>query len=118
MTLPFNRDQLEGLGISIDHPHFRRVADRFAELLNVQSGQATILAAAASVNVDLDAALHGSPAWAVIEQATADGTLTYITRVFWAAATQGRLTIVGDAAATANTVVRWFVLPVSPATRQ
>lgn len=118
MSNPFNVTQLEGTGLSREHPHERRVADRLVELLNSISGQATIALGAPSVNVDLDADLHGSPAFAVIEQATADGTLLYISRVFWAAGTPGRLTIVGNANATAAVTVRYIVFPITSGTRQ
>lgn len=62
-----------------------------------------VIAAGASTVVVSDAAITAnSKAFAIVAQAAADGTLTQIVRASCAA---GAVTITGNAAATANTVV-------------
>lgn len=75
--------------------------------LNAPRGRVGIAAAASSIIVTNNLTAATSTVLAVISQATADATLTQIVRVTPAA---GSFTIIGNAAATATTVVDYVVL--------
>lgn len=51
--------------------------------------------------------LDGAPAFAIVRQAVADGTLTHIVRAAWNGT--GTLTVYGNGNATANTSIAYFV---------
>lgn len=76
-------------------------------LAKVVSGTATIALGASSVTVAIGAAWDAKPTVAVIMQASADVTLTGISRVSWDGA--GNLTIYGLAASTAAVAVAYMV---------
>lgn len=86
---------------------FPRLLDFLAAQEKQAAGSATILAGTASITVTLPLALDGKPAFAQIRQAADDATLTSIKRCKWSGA--GVLTIYGNANATADTVVSYFV---------
>jgi hypothetical protein len=70
------------------------------------SGFAAVAAGASSVAVTIPGVTTQHKAWAVVAQATADGTLTQVLRVNCTANT---VTITGNANATALTRVAFFV---------
>ncbi len=72
----------------------------------VQSGYATVAAAASSVVITVPGVTANHRAWAVVAQAAADTTFTSVVRVLCTANT---ITITGPAAATAATRVAYFV---------
>ena len=72
------------------------------------SGVAAIAAGASSVVITNPLVTANTKVWAVVAQATADGTLLRVERVVTAA---GSFTIFGTANATATTLIDWAVLP-------
>lgn len=85
------------------------IVDKLDELVEghnaMRSGTATVLAAASSVVVAVGEAYDGMPAVATV--AEVDGTLLYVQSAVWDGS--GNLTITGNAAATADTLVSWMV---------
>lgn len=77
---------------------------------NVLQGTCAIAAGASSIVITNDKVDANTIIYAVVSQASADGTLLRVERVVPAA---GSFTIYGTANATATTLVRWAVL--SPA---
>lgn len=75
--------------------------------LNNVRGRVAIAAGASSVTVTNSQGVTGGSVFAIINQATADATLTQIVRV---ATGLGSFTIYGNANATANTVVDFIVI--------
>jgi hypothetical protein len=85
-----------------------------AATANLVQGRATIAAGASSVvitNTLIDAT---SKVYAVVAQATADGTLLRVERILCAA---GSFTIYGTANATASTAIDWVVISPSGLTQ-
>lgn len=71
------------------------------------AGRVTIAIGASSVVVTCPACDVNSKVWAVVNQATADGTLLRVERIVPGA---GSFTIYGTANATAATVIDWAIL--------
>lgn len=78
-----------------------------AQSSNEYSGRAAIAAGASSVVVTCPWVTANSKVWAVVAQATADGTLLRVERIVPAA---GSFTIYGTANATATTVIDWAII--------
>lgn len=114
MALPFNRKNFDGLA-----PNLGAISENSGALatlvkwLNSVFGQTTIAIGAATVNVDVDPALHGRPLLAslngVVATGAADATATSLTSVRWHATTLGRFSINVNANATAVIGVSYFV---------
>lgn len=83
------------------------LGQRIAELGKIYSNTAVIPAASATVVLAVGEAYDGKPATAMIFQAAADGTLTSILRCSWDG--NGNLTVHGNAAATADVDICYFV---------
>ena len=83
-----------------------------AATANVMSGTCAIAAGASSVVVTNANITANSTVVAYVSQASADGTLLRVERIVPAA---GSVTTYGTANATATTIIRWQVLPVSEA---
>lgn len=79
-----------------------------AQTANVWSGTAAIAAGSSSVVITNSLITANSKVWAVVGQATADGTLLRVERVVPAT---GSVTIYGTANATATTLIDWAILP-------
>jgi len=113
MTLPYSKDDFDGLTPSRAHPDSKDVVGELVNHLNDVRGTATIAAAAASVNVDVDPALHGLPLLAalngVYSTGAADATATSLESARWSASVPGRFTIAVNAAATADVRVSYAV---------
>jgi len=78
-----------------------------AQTQNTWSGTAAIAAGSSSVVITNANITANSKVWAVVAQATADGTLLRVERVVPAA---GSVTIYGTANATATTLIDWAIL--------
>lgn len=74
---------------------------------NSNSGVAAIAAGASSVVITNNLVDANSKIYAVVDQATADGTLLRVERIVPAA---GSFTIYGTANATATTLIAWAIL--------
>lgn len=105
MALPFNKRDFDGMTPSVAHQDGKNMAGTLVAHMNDVRGTAVISGGSASVAVQLDAALDGNAA--VANSNTADATLTTIQSVVWNGS--GQLTITGNANATANTTVSYFV---------
>ena len=81
-----------------------------AQIQNTQQGSVAFAAAATSVVVTCNQVDANSKVVAYINQATADTTMTSISRIQTAA---GSFTLFANAAATAAVVVDWAILPTS-----
>lgn len=81
---------------------------------NVVQGRATIAAGSGSVTITNALVDASSKIYAVVAQATADGTLLRVERILCAA---GSFTIYGTANATASTAIDWIVLNPSGMTQ-
>lgn len=75
---------------------------------NMYYGTAAIAAGSSSVVITNSIITANTKVWAVVAQATADGTLLRVERVVTAA---GSVTIYGTANATATTLIDWAILP-------
>lgn len=78
-----------------------------AQTQNTWSGTAAIAAGSSSVVITNSNITANSKVWAVVAQASADGTLLRVERVVPAA---GSVTIYGTANATATTLIDWAIL--------
>lgn len=79
-----------------------------AQTCNTWSGTVAVPIGASSVVVTNDIVKANSKVWAVVSQATADGTLLRVERIVPA---DGSFTIYGTANATAITLIDWAILP-------
>lgn len=113
MTLPFNRQDLNGLGINAAQPEGKKMDEALTKALNAVSGTKTIAIGTLSVNVDVDRALHGQPVFATLNgkdsDGTADATATTLLTAGWSASVLGRFTIRLNANATAIVRVSYRV---------
>lgn len=82
-----------------------------AQSVTALSGTAAIAAGASSVVITNPLVTATSKVFAVVSQATADGTLLRVERVLPAA---GSFTIYGTANATATTLIDWMVFNAFP----
>lgn len=105
MALPYKIEDLDGMTPSRGHPGGKDLAKDFIGMLNGVSGTATIALGEDDVAIQLDAALDGKPAFAMLQ--TADATLLYVSSCVWDG--DGLLTITGNANATADATVAYFV---------
>lgn len=78
-----------------------------AQTMNLNSGTVAIAASASSIVVTNNLVDANTKIFAVIEQASADGTLLYVARIVPAA---GSFTIYCNTTATATTYVSWCIL--------
>lgn len=113
MTLPYNTRQFDGMTPSIGAPDGKNTVKDLVKWLNTVMGQTTIGVGVATVNVDVDAALHGRPVVAslngVLATGAADATATSLTSVRWSATVTGRFSINVNANATAIVGVSYIV---------
>ena len=105
MVLPYSERDFDGMSPSASHPGKNGLLAKLVGLLNSVSGVLTIGSGNATVAVQLDPALDGKPAIATL--ADQDGTLTHVESAEWDG--NGQLTITGNANATADTRVSYFV---------
>jgi len=105
MALPYKIEDLDGMTPSRGHPGGKDLAKDLIGALNSASGQATIALGEDDVAIQLDASLDGKPALATLN--TADATLLYVSSAVWDG--NGLLTITGNANATADTLVSYYV---------
>lgn len=84
-----------------------------AQTQNTFSGTAAIAAGSSSVVITNSNITANSKVWAVVAQASADGTLLRVERVVPAA---GSVTIYGTANATATTLIDWAIINTPGAT--
>lgn len=111
MALKYDARSFDGLPMSIGHmPDF---ASNLSDKLNAVSGTTTIAIGAATVNVDVDPALHGKALIATLNGVAATGaedvTATSITSARWSGSVTGRFSINVNANATAVIKVSYYV---------
>lgn len=118
MALTYNKRDLDGVALSIGQAK-PGVAERVTQMLNSAEGQTTIGIGVATVNVDVDPALHGRPLLVslngVLATGAADATATSITSARWSASVSGRFSINVNANATAIVGVSYRVSAPLPA---
>lgn len=105
MALTYRLEDLDGMTPSRSHPDGKDLAKDLVGSLNGPAGLATLLAGNSTVDVQLDAALDGKPAFAMMNGI--DATATQALSATWDGS--GKLTLTANANATADVTMAYFV---------